>query len=243
MTLFERLLVVVDARVPPSFREGPEDELRRARLVLLFCWALTGLAPVFVASDLKHGRWANALVILSAVPFGVFARQVFARTRSLVFMGNYATAVFGAVLGARTLMTGGITAFAPYWMSALPVLSLLLAGRRSAFVWLGLDVAFFGAILGATLAGVSWMDTWTADERQREFLIATSFLAALMLTLAILFEAAKDAMHRQVRQRERDIRRMLDVMGQGFVTVSTDGRVAGPHSAALARWFGEPCQG
>ncbi len=237
----ERLTAFVDRRLPGRFTASTDDdELRRARLALLFSFALTALAPVFVLNDLKAGRWLNAGIILSAVPCGVFAGQVFRRWPSLTFMGNYVTGVFGAVLAARSLMTGGITAFAPFWMCSLPVMALLLAGRRSAFGWLLACAAFFGGVLAATKAGVSWMDTWTLEERQREFVIATTMLCALMLMLSSLFEAAKEAMRRQVARREADIRRMLDVMGQGFLTVSPEGRVIGPHSAALEQWFGRP---
>jgi two-component system chemotaxis sensor kinase CheA len=238
---FERLLAFIDARLPPGFAD--DDELRRARLALLFSWALTALAPVFVANDLQHHRFGNAAGVLLAVPFGLFAAQVFRATRSLTFMGNYVAAIFGGVLGARSLMTGGITAFAPFWMSSLPVMALLIAGRRSAFVWLGLCVAFFGALFGGTLAGVQWADGWSLEERQREFFIATTMLGGLMLMLASLFEAAKEAMRRRVARRERDIRRMLDVMGQGFITVSREGIIIGPHSAALEQWFGAPKEG
>jgi two-component sensor histidine kinase/HPt (histidine-containing phosphotransfer) domain-containing protein len=241
---FERLTDALDRRLPARFTSGgDDDELRRARLALLFSFALTALAPVFVVNDLKAGRWLNAGIILSAVPFGVFAARVFRRWPSLTFMGNYVTTVFGAVLIARSLMTGGITAFAPFWMCSLPVMALLLAGRRSAFAWLGVCAAFFMGVLGATKAGVQWMDTWTIEERQREFVIATTMLCALMLMLSSLFEAAKEAMRRQVARREADIRRMLDVMGQGFITVSPAGQIIGPHSAALEQWFGAPRAG
>ncbi len=241
--LFERALARIDAQLPPTLRAGTDDELRRARLVMLFATALTGFAPVFVLNDLKHGRWGNALGVLSAVPFGVFAGRVFRRVPSLPFMGNYVTAIFGVVLAARTFMTGGITAFAPFWLASLPVLSMLLAGRRSAVRWLAVCAVFNASIFAATRLGVAWMDTWTVAERQREFVIATTMLGALMLLLATLFEEARAASHARVEQRERDMRRMLDVMGQGFITLSREGTVIGPHSAALAHWLGEPRQG
>lgn len=239
----ERIVTFIDARLPPSLLQRDEDVRRRARLVLLFSWALTCLAPVFVTNDVRHGRWQNALIILSAVPFGLMASIVFRKVKSLTFMGHYVAAVFGGVLAARTLMTGGITAFAPFWMASLPVFALLLANRRAAFVWLGLDLAFFVSILVGTKLGVQWADAWTPEERQKEFVIASSMLAVLMLTLTSLFEAAKERMRRELAKKQDDIRRMLDIMGQGFLSVGLDGRIAGPHSSVLERWFGAPTSG
>jgi len=236
----ERLITFIDARLPPSLRQRDEDTRRRARLVLLFSWALTALAPVFVSSDLKNGRWMNAAIILSAVPFGLLAAPVFRRTQSLGFMAHYVSAVFGGVLMARSLMTGGITAFAPFWMASLPVMASLLASRRAGLVWLGIDVVFFVSVLVGTKLGVQWADSWTPAERQKEFVIATSMLAVLMLSLASLFEAAKERMRHELARREGDIKRMLDIMGQGFLNVGTDGTILGTHSSVLARWFGAP---
>lgn len=243
MSRWDALVSWVDARLPDSIFRADEDVRRRGRLVLLFSWALTALAPVFVSSDLKNGRFANALVILSAVPFGFLAVPIFRKTKSLVFMGNYTTAVFGYVLIVRSLMTGGITAFAPFWMSSLPVLSLLLAGRRSAITWAAVNISFFVTVLVATHQGVQWADSWTVAERQKEFVIANSMLTVLMLTLSSLFEAAKEKMRSELRRREGDIRRMLDIMGQGFITVAADGSIVGPHSSVLETWFGPPTTG
>lgn len=44
----DRLLTFIDAKLPPSLMQRDEDTRRRARLVVLFAWALTALAPVFV---------------------------------------------------------------------------------------------------------------------------------------------------------------------------------------------------
>jgi two-component system chemotaxis sensor kinase CheA len=241
--LGERVQAVVDHQLPPQMLVADADTLRRARLVVMFSWALVAFAPIFVLSDLRHGRYQNALVILSAVPIGICAPWFFRRVPSLAVMGHYIAGVFGAVLMARTFMTGGITAFAPFWMSSLPVMAALLAGRKHAVVWLGVDVVFFVGLKVLTDGGYAWPDPWTVQERQKELVIASSLLAVLMLTLSSLFEAAKERMRLELAQRETEIRQMLDIMGQGFITCGIDGSIKGPWSQAFSTWFGTPERG
>lgn len=67
----------IDRQLPVGTTNLDSDTVRRARLVVMFSFAIVGIGGVFALSDLKHGRHMNAGVIATAIAFGTCAPALF----------------------------------------------------------------------------------------------------------------------------------------------------------------------
>ncbi len=144
------LIAAIEGLVPEALR-GDVDTRRRAQLtvgttltVILFATAMIPVLlfalpdPALVGVAVFNTLVTNALAAVSLV--------LLRRRLGLLLAGNwlagllYAGTVFAVVAG------GGIGA--PFWvlLTLVPVLAAIIAGRASGLVWLGLSIAFVGAL-------------------------------------------------------------------------------------------------
>jgi two-component system, chemotaxis family, sensor kinase CheA len=70
--------------------------------------------------------------------------------------------------------------------------------------------------------------------------IATCAIARSFFDKVIGLERIVQERTRQVDDKNREMRVLLDNVDQGFTTIDRRGRLAGEHSAAIDRWFGAP---
>jgi chemotaxis protein histidine kinase CheA len=84
------------------------------------------------------------------------------------------------------------------------------------------------ALIGL-IAGLTWLSERALRRRDARF-------AALELERAAELAARTQAL----QASERSLRRLLDGVSQGVLSLGLDGRLSGEHSAALSRWFGPP---
>jgi two-component system chemotaxis sensor kinase CheA len=70
--------------------------------------------------------------------------------------------------------------------------------------------------------------------------IATCVIARSFFDNVIGLERIVQERTRQVDDKNREMRVLLDNVDQGFTTIDRHGRLAGEHSAAIDRWFGTP---
>ncbi len=144
------LIAAIEGLVPEALR-GDVDTRRRAQLtvgttltVILFATAMIPVLlfalpdPALVGVAVFNTLVTNALAAVSLV--------LLRRRLGLLLAGNwlagllYAGTVFAVVAG------GGIGA--PFWvlLTLVPVLAAIIAGRASGLIWLGLSIAFVGAL-------------------------------------------------------------------------------------------------
>jgi signal transduction histidine kinase len=144
------LIAAIEGLVPEALR-GDVDTRRRAQLtvgttltVILFATAMIPVLlfalpdPALVGVAVFNTLVTNALAAVSLM--------LLRRRLGLLLAGNwlagllYAGTVFAVVAG------GGIGA--PFWvlLTLVPVLAAIIAGRASGLVWLGLSIAFVGAL-------------------------------------------------------------------------------------------------
>jgi two-component system, chemotaxis family, sensor kinase CheA len=70
--------------------------------------------------------------------------------------------------------------------------------------------------------------------------IAACVIARSFFENVIGLERIVQVRTREVDDKNRDMRVLLDNVDQGFATIDRNGRLAGEHSAAIDRWFGTP---
>ena len=70
--------------------------------------------------------------------------------------------------------------------------------------------------------------------------VATCFIARSFFDNVIGLEKIVQARTVELDGRNRDMRLVLDNVGQGFVTMDRDGRLASEHSAIVETWLGKP---
>jgi two-component system chemotaxis sensor kinase CheA len=77
--------------------------------------------------------------------------------------------------------------------------------------------------------------------------LMTQRLRALIADMALRAQQEQERLETEVasrtaqlQARNEDMRRVLDQVGQGFLSVDVDGRMSSEHSAILETWFGDP---
>lgn len=153
---------------------------------------------------------------------------------------------------AASFPTGGPASPATVWLTLLPVLAVVLLGRRWGVVW--------GAI-GTLAYGLLWAVPMLTGrpstlEIGPEFLPAfgmTVFTAVMLLHVGIssMYEAIRVHMVSEletaqdaVREAHEQARVVLDNVDQGLFLVDRAGRLLGEQqSAAVESWFGTPTKG
>jgi signal transduction histidine kinase/CheY-like chemotaxis protein len=126
---------IVSRLLHPSLRAADADSLARARLCVAYnltmpIWAL-GFATLL---------WAFHEPVLAAVIAGsvvcVIVPLVALRvTASLAFAGHMMAATSGLVIAACAWLEGGLDSPGIVWFPIVPVMAVLLAGRRAGLAW------------------------------------------------------------------------------------------------------------
>jgi len=73
--------------------------------------------------------------------------------------------------------------------------------------------------------------------------VATCFIARSFFDNVIGLEKIVQARTTELDGRNRDMRLVLDNVGQGFMTIDRDGRLSSEHSAIVESWLGVPAPG
>ncbi len=157
---WERLLnKFTEDFVPPHFREDAE-KLRLARLNIRFGWLGLAFGAAYGSFYLllQHYKGAEIILILSAI-FGMMP-WVVKKTGNLTFVGHLYSAMLVAGFAGLALIEGGLTGHAVGWLSAVPLMSLLLQGVRPALGWTLVCVAVVASFVVAHTMGFKFPRTY-----------------------------------------------------------------------------------
>lgn len=219
--------------------EGDDDTRRRATLLGWFVVVLELQIVVFAAAywildiPVLTVMLAGVAVVLLSVPW-------MARRMSLWLAVDWMMVQLFVVLDAIAVYTGGDHAPAYAWTVAGPVLATLAGGRRRGLLWLG--VMCVNAVVASVVFGIGWLPpeilTGWADSGLH--VLGVMMLGTLVLLAALIYEHLRDEMHRHLDVVNRDLRLLLDSVGQGFFTAGRDGLPSLQRSAILGQWFGAP---
>ena len=205
----------IDTWIPESIRHGDSEVLRRARIVigftlilllisveavLFFNWALPREAATSIDISLVLG-----LGLVLMIP------PVLRRTGSVSLIANMITAGCYLVIVSIISVMGGMKAPVLHWCALMPMLSLLMGARRSAWVWSGISVATLTFFCLAESLGIEIPDYWTGSRIAGDLawvqrMVDVGTWIAVLVTISYAYErqrrghAAK--LEGEIRQRK-----------------------------------------
>jgi two-component sensor histidine kinase len=238
----QRGRLTVDIFIPAALRAEPET-LRKARLSLHIAALLVVLSQASAVSYVLRGHLQLAAIAFTFSLLLLFT-PLFLRSREpLQHAGTYVGLVplFGACCLAY--YTGGLYSAGVWWMTAVPVLSLLVAGRRAAFLLATAHVLLVAGLWYLHASGHAWPKIYALHQDHGVDAIKVLLLMFGLLTLGNSFEHTKDRMLDALARKNAEMRLVLDNVGQGFLCCDAAGNLVGQHSRAIERWFGELAPG
>jgi two-component system chemotaxis sensor kinase CheA len=236
----------IDRLLPIDVGRSP-DELRRARLIIIFALALAlSLLPNLIIVYVEH-VWSVLALLLVTVTFFLTTPVVFRLTRSLPFAGNWLLLGMSTIHAAGVFYTGGYYSPGIAWWGTVAIASVMLLGNRTGLVWMGFFMLTGFTILVLGKLGVPVHDDVVPSKRSEAMFwsIATSLVAYYFL--ARIYEDLKQRMLTEIANSKLAVERahasaraVLNNVSQGLVIAERDGQMSEEVSQALIDWFGAP---
>jgi signal transduction histidine kinase/ActR/RegA family two-component response regulator len=203
MRLRHRCAVLVLWFLPPALREANPDVVRRAKLCVAYNLTVPLWGPGFAVLLWALGQPTIAAIIAVGVVLAPAPLFVVRQTGSLVLAGNAMAALGAFLIVSCTWLEGGLGAPGVMWFPMIPILAVLVAGRRSGIVW---TVILVGALVTFHVLARSGMRVaFSLHGAQLDFLhlMLAASAVACMLALAILFESLKAEAMRSLEEANR----------------------------------------
>ncbi len=141
-------------RLGPRIDRDNVDQVRRAKLVLLFVVALVACVPLLTPVYYLLGSVVGAVTIAAGGPAAAGILALFRRTGSLALAGNSIAFVLFAMALVVASVTGGFQSPALLWVVTFPMVSFCISGGRAGFAWAVTAVLTVGAFYAAERQGV-----------------------------------------------------------------------------------------
>jgi signal transduction histidine kinase len=129
------LNALVEWFLPPALRGGSPDTIRRAKLCIAYNLAVPVWAPAFAVLLWRLGYPVIGAIIFGASLLTPLPLLVLRRTGSLVLTGNVIASIMSVVTVVCTWLEGGLGAPGVFWFPLIPILAMLIAGRRTGITW------------------------------------------------------------------------------------------------------------
>ena len=186
----------LDAWIGDELRSQGVDVHRRARLavacsVVLVIVAVSVLGVVLAGTGLAHPGLIGAVVFSTLV--GISVPVVLRRTGSLVLAGNLLTLLAFLPMAFTSTRSGGFGMPGPFLVAIVPLLALILAGRRSALFWLPVAVSMVLVLRALRTSGHQFaveIDPATADFAQT---VGAVVLIGVVTTIGLVYESLKNS--------------------------------------------------
>ena len=142
----------VDFMVPGSLKDNP-DTLQKARLLILISFTGFIWGPVFAPIHYFIGRTPSAsMALLVAGLSTILVPFLLRATESLTLATNALCGILLCIVIEVTVVRGGYPVSALIWSCAIPLLALLIIGRKAAVIW--------GLTISALLVGLGLFTLW-----------------------------------------------------------------------------------
>lgn len=220
------------------------QELRVTRLTAAFSLALCAWGPLYAALYALLGAYQLAIFVVIAVLCVGGALFSLRRGRRALAGHQLLTGLLGVLL-AIGAYTRGVFSPTLMWLPVLPVVALLLLGRKAALLWGAIALVAICVFTAAAFTGNEGEGVFSGGRLIAYHSVSLLSTVALQASLALLFESAKVRMgeelaaQRDVATRAHDdARRLLDNVGQALFVVNASGAVGPSPSATALEWFG-----
>jgi len=186
----DEILEGVDPFVPEAVRHDA-DVLRRSR-ILVGAWLSMEIGALpFVVVYALAGAWPLVALVTGAMAAACLVPTLLGRTGTVGPATHLLMAAGFAGLIGVSYFTGGAAAPGLIWLGPVPLLSLLLLGRRAAVGWCGATLLAYAAFWGTGEAGHSYPNLLPEGWRSTVDYLSAGIVAILLLSYGVLFENAR----------------------------------------------------
>jgi HPt (histidine-containing phosphotransfer) domain-containing protein len=235
--------VDADRLIPAAIRAGDAETLRKARVAVYFSMALLVQCAIYIPTYAMQGYPSLSLYIATGGVLLCLVPLTLRIPRPLPWVGAQISLLTFGVLTATGVYTGGLESTSLWWMCMVPVVAMLVSGKKLALTMAGLHVAIVAAFDRIDASGYAWPSGPDPHTHPEIIFGDVVLLMATLVALAWAFEKAKDLALDVLASHNRELRLILDSVGQGFLCCDPSGTVVGRQSAIVERWFGPGVQG
>jgi signal transduction histidine kinase/CheY-like chemotaxis protein len=184
----------LDAWIAGELQAQGIDVQRRARLAVACSGLLTAISIavalfMFATTGVRYLPATASLLASGAIAATLPA--LLYRTGSLVLVGNVLTLLAFVPIAFTSFRSGGFGMPGPFLVAIVPMLAILLAGRRSAIVWSLLACAMILGLRHLRSAGTTFPVQLDASMLDMAQTLGALVLLAIATTLALLYESLK----------------------------------------------------
>ena len=238
MSRWPRTVGHIDKFIPKGIFDDSED-LRRARLTLLFSFALVFQCLFWPFVYGAMGVPQVALCIAVCGGFFAITPVVLQKTQSVRLSAHWLSFVFACCLEMVATGTGGYHSPAGYWLPAVPVTAMLLGGVQSGLIWTSIVIGFTVVNI---YVGYFVLEQGPIFDKDAHVLISglgQAMLSALMFALCLFYERAKNQSLAALDAANGEMRFLLNNVNHGFINTDKNGCIIGHRSKIVETWFGE----
>lgn len=178
---------LADWFIHPAYFENA-SELRRARLLVraslltsIFSTSYVALSVIF---DYERGVYFTAFNVI-----GYFALPFLVRTRiSLVLLGFLYNAMGAITVLVLTWFSGGMWSAIYPWIIAIPLLALLIVGKKAAIYWTLFSLVWMVAFGVMELKGISFPVEYNLELKSIWYLSILPGLLLIIMVVSFTFE-------------------------------------------------------
>jgi signal transduction histidine kinase/CheY-like chemotaxis protein len=187
---FDRLVLRF---VPPHLLEpgADADELRRAKLCVVYNLTVPLWGPGFAILLWMLGLRAIGALVGAGTVCAALPLVVLRRSGSLRLAGHVVAAYGALLIVTAAWLEGGPGAPGIIWFPLVPMVALLVAGRRAGMIWAALMVGALGAFLVLEWRGIRVPLTLAPASVELLQTALAASAVALFLALAVQFESLK----------------------------------------------------
>ena len=208
----------LDAWIGDDVRAQGVDVQRRARLAVACSGVLAAVAVAVLAMVLAGTGFAHPGLIAAVLFAGLLSASVpvvLNRTGSLVVAGNLLALISFVPMAFTSARSGGLATPGPFIAAVVPLLALILAGRRSALLWSAMAAGMVVTLRLLRTSGHEFpvqLDRATIDFAQTTGAVV---LIAVVTSIGLLYEWLKGSAIDALDDANHELERARDAAFEG----------------------------
>jgi len=250
-TVMARLHARMDRWIPASIHDGPPEDLRLARLMLLMSGSTLMWALLFIPLPLALGAPMVAFLVITASMAAASVGLVLWHTESAQWSARVLLSALVWVLGGSAFALDGPSSPSLFWLFVMPLVAVTLLGRKEAIAWTAFLAFIVTTLIGLRDSGLSpFLHELEGWKLSLYWVAAAVSGLILQYCIGLSYDASKDAMKKELedtrdeaREAHRAARLVLDHVDEGLMILDADGRVGPQSSATTERLLGRPDPG
>lgn len=216
----------------PIRAHADKDLYRRSRLLILVSIFMAGAATLFGINYVLLGFVWLSVSLYSSVAAVVLNLLFYRRYGSLKLSGNIVLFIAVAVLMCMTFSFGGLEDNSIAWLGIIPLLSILLLGRKWIWFWTAIPAIFIVITFILELNGIEFQLVKLSEMEHKidAFLGILIFVIAIMYISLVFKKIVSESLNESRIKAEKMIERLQNV----FLDVDESTQILFTSSAELS---------